>query len=114
MMDKMEEMEEKIQALETKVAHLEQGAARKKWSETITSILYLGVVAINILTASYTRINAQKLINGTEEVVSGYEELAQMYEENDQERGELIQQLWETVQLIEGQYDIQDKKSPNK
>lgn len=99
-MDKMEEMEEKIQALETKVAHLEQGATRKKRSETITSILCLVVVAINILTASYTHINAQKLINGTEEVISGYEDLGQqfrelveMIEENDQERGELIQQL---------------------
>ncbi len=98
MMDKMEEMEEKIQALETKVAHLEQGATRKKRSETITSILCLVVVAINILTASYTHINAQKLINGTEEVISGYEDLSW--------------HLGEVLQLIEGQYGIQDKKVP--
>ena len=120
-MDEMKEIEEKIQVLEMRVAHLEQGAERKKWSETITSILYLAVVAINILTASYTHINAQKLMDGTEEVISGYDHLGQrlegmteMIEENDQEREELTQQLWETVQSIEEQYGIQDKKSSNR
>lgn len=121
MIPKMEEIEEKIQALETKVAYLEQGVERKKRSETITSILCLAVVVINILSTSHTHINTQRLMDGTEEVISGYEDLGQrlggmteMIEENDQKRGELIQQLWETVQSIEGQYDIQDKKSPNR
>lgn len=98
MIPKMEEMEEKIQALETKVAHLEQEAARKKQRETITSILCLAIVVINILTASHTHINTQKLIDGTEEVISGYEDLSW--------------RLGEVLQLIEGQYGIQDKKSP--
>lgn len=60
MIPKMEEIEEKIQALETKVAYLEQGVERKKRSETITSILCLAVVVINILSTSHTHINTQK------------------------------------------------------
>lgn len=120
-MNKMEEMEEKIQALETEVAHLEQEEERKKRSGTITSILCLAVVVINMLSTSYTHINTQKLLDGTDEVISGYNHLGQrleglteMIEENDQKRGELTQQLWDTVQSIKERYDIQDKKSPNR